>query len=88
VDQFFLVGREETLGDGVVITDSGPTQGTADLVLRAELRELARCVLGRFNRSSQHHLITEVGDGTSGGLDEVVDGSVADEVTGGTGAAA
>ena len=35
VDEFLLVGREERLRDGVVVTDPGLPQGPPDLVLAA-----------------------------------------------------
>src|ERR1019366_9221501 len=35
VDEFFLAGREERFRYGIVVADSGPAQGSPDIVLRA-----------------------------------------------------
>lgn len=47
VDEFFLVGGEERFRDGVVVADTGPSQGTPDLVLLAVRVEGAGGVLPR-----------------------------------------
>ena len=43
VDEFLLVGRKERLGDRVVITRTGPAQGTPDIVFPAVPVEGSRC---------------------------------------------
>jgi hypothetical protein len=46
VDQLLLVGREERFGDGIVVTDAGPSQGTANAVASAVRVEFPGGVLG------------------------------------------
>ena len=57
MDEIFLVGCEEVLGDRVVVTDSCSPEGAQDFVTGAELRELMGCVLTGFNWWMQHRLV-------------------------------
>src|ERR1035441_3649836 len=45
VDEFFLIGREERFGHGIVVADTGPAQGSSYIILRTVGIEDRGCVL-------------------------------------------
>src|SRR3954454_19005072 len=81
VDELLLQGREEALGDGVVVAVAAAAHRLRDPGDAGLLAEGKGDELGGFTRSSQH-LQVRCCDGQAGWLDEGAHGSLGDEVAG------